>query len=128
MAMNTASIIVRLMRGYTMFICIFFLCLQSNLCYAATQEKHKRWLLRAGDCLAEVNTSTKLTFGNILYGCLRQVGCFNPFHTRVVTLQRSHSVNKNCRPPRCALCNCLEHHATAFILSMQFYIFRRISR
>jgi len=28
-----------------------------------------------GGCLAEVNISTKLKFGNILYGCSRQVGC-----------------------------------------------------
>jgi len=33
------------------------------------------WLLRANGCLTEVNNSTKLKFGNILFGCLRQVGC-----------------------------------------------------
>jgi len=49
--------------------------LHSNLCYAATQGKHKMWLLKAGGCLIEVNISTKLTFGNIVIGCLRQVGC-----------------------------------------------------
>jgi len=49
--------------------------LQSNLCYAATQEKQKKWLLKAGGCLAEENISTKLKFGKILYGCFRQVGC-----------------------------------------------------
>jgi len=34
-----------------------------------------QWLLKAGGCLAEVNITTKLKFGNILFGCLRQVGC-----------------------------------------------------
>jgi len=38
---------------------------------AATQGKHKMWLLKAGGCLTEVNISTNLTFGNILFGCLR---------------------------------------------------------
>jgi len=33
------------------------------------------WLLKAGGCLTEVNISTHLTFGNTLFGCLRQVGC-----------------------------------------------------
>ena len=32
----------------------------------------KKWLLK---WLQEVNISTKLKFGNILFGCLRQVGC-----------------------------------------------------
>jgi len=31
--------------------------------------------LSAGGCLAKANISTILKFGNILYGCLRQVGC-----------------------------------------------------
>jgi len=48
---------------------------QSNLCWAATQGKHRKWLLRAGGCLAEVSISTKSKFGNVLYWCLRQVGC-----------------------------------------------------
>jgi len=46
--------------------------IQSNLCLAATQGKHKKWLLKAGGCLIEVTIST---FGNILIGCLRQDGC-----------------------------------------------------
>ena len=29
----------------------------------------------ADGCLTEVNISTNLTFGNMLFGCLRQVGC-----------------------------------------------------
>jgi len=37
------------------------------------QEKHIKWPLKAGGCLMEVNIKTKLKFGNILYGCLRQV-------------------------------------------------------
>jgi len=36
---------------------------------------HKKELLKACACLTEVNISTKLTFGNILFCCLRQVGC-----------------------------------------------------
>jgi len=65
-----------------------------------------------------------------------KVNCYclllNPCHTRVASLQRSHSVLKNCRTPRCALCkrqqrcanavetlcNRLERHAAAFTLSM----------
>ena len=42
---------------------------------AVTKGKHKKWLLKAGGCLMEVNISTKFKFGNILFGCLRQVGC-----------------------------------------------------
>jgi len=30
---------------------------------------------KKGGCLTEVNISTKLMFWNILFGCLRQVGC-----------------------------------------------------
>jgi len=53
-----------------------FLHVQSNLCKAAIQGNHKQWPLRAGGCLAEVNISTKLKFGNILVGCLIiQVSC-----------------------------------------------------
>ena len=33
------------------------------------------WLFKAGGCLTDVNISTNVTFGNILFGCLRQVGC-----------------------------------------------------
>ena len=39
-----------------------------------TREAQK-CLLKAGGCFIEVNISTKLTFGNIFIGCLRQVGC-----------------------------------------------------
>jgi len=35
----------------------------------------QKWSLKAGAFLMEVNIRTKLKFGNILYGCLRQVGC-----------------------------------------------------
>ena len=53
----------------------------------------------------------------------------NPCHTRVVSLKRSLSVLENCRSPWCALCsrhqrcvrtvcNRIERHATAFILSI----------
>jgi len=38
-------------------------------------RKARKWLLKAGGCLMEVNISTKLKFGNILFVCLRQVGC-----------------------------------------------------
>jgi len=69
-----------------------------------------------------------------LWSCFTnfQKQSLNPCHTRVASLQRSHSVYKNCRTPRCALCKrkqrcrnavetlCkrLERHAAAFILSM----------
>jgi len=53
-----------------------------KLCYIYSQtcdtQPHKgstKWLLNAGGCLAEVNISTNFTFRNILFGCLRQVGC-----------------------------------------------------
>jgi len=49
--------------------------IQSYLCQAATQGKPKKWLLKAGGCLTEVNISTNLTFGNILCTYLRQFGC-----------------------------------------------------
>ena len=42
---------------------------------AATQGKHKKWLLKVGACLPEVNISITFKFGNILFGCLRQVVC-----------------------------------------------------
>jgi len=52
----------------------------------------------------------------------------NPCHTRVASLQRSHSVLKNAerRGVRCGnasnavetLCNRIERHAAAFVLSM----------
>ena len=35
----------------------------------------QKWPLKGGGCLMEVNIRTKLKFGNIVYGCLRQVGC-----------------------------------------------------
>jgi len=35
----------------------------------------QKWPLKAGAFLMEVNIRTKLKFGNILYGSLRQVGC-----------------------------------------------------
>ena len=34
--------------------------IQSNMCLAATQGKHKKWLLKAGGYLMEVNISTIL--------------------------------------------------------------------
>ena len=39
-----------------------------------TREAQK-WLLKAGGCLNELNISTNWKFGNILFGCLKQVGC-----------------------------------------------------
>jgi len=36
-------------------------------------SSHTRKAQKSG-CLTEVNISTKLRFGNILFGCLRQVG------------------------------------------------------
>jgi len=39
------------------------------------QREAQKWPLTAGGCLMEVNIRTKLKFDNILYGCLRQVGC-----------------------------------------------------
>jgi len=57
---------------------LFIKCWNANtvkpVLYSHTR-KHKKWLLKAGGCLTEVKISTKLTFGNILFGCLRQVGC-----------------------------------------------------
>jgi len=41
--------------------------------YSQTCVKHKKWPLKAGGCLAEVNIRTKLKFGNILYDCLIKV-------------------------------------------------------
>jgi len=38
-------------------------------------RKGQKWLLKTGGCLTEVNFSTNIMFGNILFGCLRQVGC-----------------------------------------------------
>jgi len=35
----------------------------------------QKWHLKGGGCLMEVNIRTKLKLGNIVYGCLRQVGC-----------------------------------------------------
>jgi len=34
-------------------------------------RQHKKWVLKAGGCLKKVNISTHLTFGNILFGCLK---------------------------------------------------------
>jgi len=34
-------------------------------------RKHKKWVLKADGCLTKVNISTHLTFGNILFGCLK---------------------------------------------------------
>ena len=62
----------------------------------ATQGKHKKWLL------SKVNIRTKLKFGNILFGCLRQVGCLievtansglTVFHSKRVLKEHSYCMS-----------------------------------
>ena len=43
--------------------------------YGQTCVKQPLFVLPLGGFLMEVNISTKLKFGNMLFGCLRQVGC-----------------------------------------------------
>jgi len=51
----------------------------------------QKWPLKAGGCLIEVNIRTKLKFGNIVYGCLRQVGCLKEVtaNTGLTVVKRS---------------------------------------
>ena len=49
----------------------------------------------------------------------------NPCHTRVESLQRSHSVLKICRSPRCALCNRLGRRRLFWACSKSAFGVRR---
>jgi len=58
-----------------LYVFVIIMCYRCKINILFTQGKHTMLLLSSGGCLVEVNISTKLKFGNILYGCVRQVGC-----------------------------------------------------
>jgi len=71
-----------------------------------------------------VFTSSCRFYANIYYlpFVLSIVKKLNPCHNRVASLQRSHSVLRNCRTPRCALCkrqqrcgNAVRSHRTSCV-------------